>query len=626
MRLRTETHLLRQFGGFYTGADKQWQDAFVDYLISRGFGSFYFGLNPESVDTGGLLLKDWRTPETLKLKLLARLKGTSVDSILGKGLELPAPPLPPPRPPPSPPQPMLSASLMALFGEHYSPPKPPFMDPSPPPPPWFPARHIGWTPGSNADAYEQQNSYNDPADEQQNSYDDAATPTVRSQPTHAVAPTLRVQSTHSKERSIIGSEDISKPKADKTGANSPFSAVSVTVFMVVSIGFLSVRFNIGGTTTRIRQLLRMEPPVQKLELELEAVIPQQRQRFGMLAEDGTPAPKPRKKDNVPGWPAVSTRQESSSEESAQPPTEPLCGKTCSVDDVPRFKSQAAGTAPAPKFPTSKSQQTKKTGRRGSSTKTDASAEEGIQPPARPVCEQGNYSSGSGRGRFQGHDSRESGQDCSQGHDSRGSGRDRIQGKDSRGSGRGRFQGNDSRGSGQGCFQGHDSRGSGQDHFQGNDSRGSGQDRFQGKDSRGSGLDDDKNARRRSDSTKPEASTKEGIQPPTRPLCKRTCSLNEVSRLHTQPAALAISPGMKVKIHGLKSAHHHNGKDGVVIGQHEDRTTGRYKVRTQTGEILLLKGANLQASTGRPDLQSMINALERAGEHDKAVLLRSIQEG
>ena len=29
-----------EFGGYYTGFDKQWQDAFVDYLIARGFGAF----------------------------------------------------------------------------------------------------------------------------------------------------------------------------------------------------------------------------------------------------------------------------------------------------------------------------------------------------------------------------------------------------------------------------------------------------------------------------------------------------------------------------------------------------------------------------------------------------------
>ena len=32
--------VIGEFGGLYTGYDKQWQDAFVDYLKQRGFGAF----------------------------------------------------------------------------------------------------------------------------------------------------------------------------------------------------------------------------------------------------------------------------------------------------------------------------------------------------------------------------------------------------------------------------------------------------------------------------------------------------------------------------------------------------------------------------------------------------------
>ena len=70
-----------EFGGFYTGYDKQWQDAFVDYLTARGFGAFYFGLNPDSDDTGGLLHRDWRSEEQAKLRLLKKLPATRVQSI-----------------------------------------------------------------------------------------------------------------------------------------------------------------------------------------------------------------------------------------------------------------------------------------------------------------------------------------------------------------------------------------------------------------------------------------------------------------------------------------------------------------------------------------------------------------
>ena len=46
--------------------------------MQRGFGSFYFGLNPDSVDTGGLLKNDWATPNDGKVALLKRLPATSV--------------------------------------------------------------------------------------------------------------------------------------------------------------------------------------------------------------------------------------------------------------------------------------------------------------------------------------------------------------------------------------------------------------------------------------------------------------------------------------------------------------------------------------------------------------------
>jgi endoglucanase len=65
-----------EFGGKYTDGDKTWQDAFVDYLraksTSRSF--FYWSLNPNSGDTGGLLLDDWRTVNMDKLELLKRLQ------------------------------------------------------------------------------------------------------------------------------------------------------------------------------------------------------------------------------------------------------------------------------------------------------------------------------------------------------------------------------------------------------------------------------------------------------------------------------------------------------------------------------------------------------------------------
>lgn len=80
-----------EFGGGYghcgTAADRVWQDAFAQYLVSRGMTSaFYWSLNPNSDQTGGLLQTGWKTFWPDKLALLQHL--------FSKGLQ----PLPPPMP------------------------------------------------------------------------------------------------------------------------------------------------------------------------------------------------------------------------------------------------------------------------------------------------------------------------------------------------------------------------------------------------------------------------------------------------------------------------------------------------------------------------------------------------
>jgi endoglucanase len=69
-----------EFGGHYTTSstpsqnDKLWQDSLVTYLINKGTTStFYWCLNPNSGDTGGVLGDDWRTWNNDKLLLLQRL-------------------------------------------------------------------------------------------------------------------------------------------------------------------------------------------------------------------------------------------------------------------------------------------------------------------------------------------------------------------------------------------------------------------------------------------------------------------------------------------------------------------------------------------------------------------------
>jgi endoglucanase len=69
-----------EFGGHYTTNsnpglnDKLWQDSYVNYLISKGITSnFYWAVNPNSGDTGGVFGDDWRTWNNDKLLLLQRL-------------------------------------------------------------------------------------------------------------------------------------------------------------------------------------------------------------------------------------------------------------------------------------------------------------------------------------------------------------------------------------------------------------------------------------------------------------------------------------------------------------------------------------------------------------------------
>ena len=74
------TVVIGEYGGTYHTSsnpaqnDKLWQDSFVDYLIGKGIRSnFYWCVNPNSGDTGGVYEGDWLTWNTDKLALLQRL-------------------------------------------------------------------------------------------------------------------------------------------------------------------------------------------------------------------------------------------------------------------------------------------------------------------------------------------------------------------------------------------------------------------------------------------------------------------------------------------------------------------------------------------------------------------------
>jgi endoglucanase len=77
---RGYTVITGEYGGRYetssTAArnDKLWQDNFVSYLMNKGIrSSFYWCVNPNSGDTGGMYADDWQTWNNDKVNLLQRL-------------------------------------------------------------------------------------------------------------------------------------------------------------------------------------------------------------------------------------------------------------------------------------------------------------------------------------------------------------------------------------------------------------------------------------------------------------------------------------------------------------------------------------------------------------------------
>jgi endoglucanase len=74
------TVIVGEFGGKYSTSstkaqdDKLWQDSFVSWLIGKNMtSSFYWCVNPNSGDTGGIYGDDWKTWNNDKVTLLQRL-------------------------------------------------------------------------------------------------------------------------------------------------------------------------------------------------------------------------------------------------------------------------------------------------------------------------------------------------------------------------------------------------------------------------------------------------------------------------------------------------------------------------------------------------------------------------
>ena len=78
------TVVVGEWGGpLSSEADARWQRALVDYLVRNGHvSSFYWCLNPNAGDTGGLLLDDWKTPHAEKLELLRPLHSDAVAPLM----------------------------------------------------------------------------------------------------------------------------------------------------------------------------------------------------------------------------------------------------------------------------------------------------------------------------------------------------------------------------------------------------------------------------------------------------------------------------------------------------------------------------------------------------------------
>eukprot|EP00741_Cyanophora_paradoxa_P016823 tig00020943_g16247.t1 len=79
--------IIGEWGSHYTGgAEQTWMDAFVSWLLKAGVSpGFFWCLNPNSGDTGGLLMDDWSTPHSGKLALLAKFPATNVAALSGSG-------------------------------------------------------------------------------------------------------------------------------------------------------------------------------------------------------------------------------------------------------------------------------------------------------------------------------------------------------------------------------------------------------------------------------------------------------------------------------------------------------------------------------------------------------------
>jgi len=68
--------LIGEFGGRKVDTSSKegiWQRQFVDFIAQKGLSFTYWSWNPNSADTGGILLDDWKNIDTAKQQLLSKL-------------------------------------------------------------------------------------------------------------------------------------------------------------------------------------------------------------------------------------------------------------------------------------------------------------------------------------------------------------------------------------------------------------------------------------------------------------------------------------------------------------------------------------------------------------------------
>ena len=537
----------------------QWQDEFVGYLVERGFGAFYFGLNPESRDTGGILKKNWHSPEDAKLKLIARLPGTLLDTVITMA-PYPPPTISPPPPHPAPSPPRAVASMGVVPGR--SPPRPrqfplpPWTEPVPPPPPWFPVRHIGWTPSDDRLDAQDPGLQETPYSYDLSRFDSDPLASAATRLQEGGAGTLIMTAggggddTGYDDIGIMGSKTLgqaSVQEIDNTG-----TVISWSLLLVAALGYVCFRYN-PDFNMKVRQLMGKAPEAAHHDLERPvpaAVVtarpkgsqqknpePKQTARYGKLADEAPSVPrrKPKGDDaSALSQKVQEQRRKSKADDvsasllpkgnGARPREDAVKSSACFMPR--RADADADALSSASLLPRKQRGGPPKKGRDG---RRVAAAQE-------PECNEDSASVGSADGTEGSRDSEEGG---------------------------------------------------------------------------------------RQSTSLPKAAPKGRPQRAPPPSCT---ALPPSGVKASASRSSELVAGTQVRVQGLVNAAHHNGKEGVIMGRQPNDNPERHTVRLRSGEILSLREANLDVAGRRPDLQAMIGALERAGEYEKAALLRNVQHG